>query len=97
MLSYDEDEGILWLHPIFGAKIVEKTVEKHSIVCTLDDCECADCEAKRGPIDFLSSILVYLPTEYGMAMQRLTPSEARTLGNSLISYANDIDAIQEEA
>ena len=96
MLSYDEDEGILWLHPLFGSKIANVTIEKHSIVCTLDDCECEDCEIKRGPIGFLSSVLLYVPTDYGMAMQRLTPSEARTLGNSLISYANDIDAIQEE-
>lgn len=96
MLSYDEDEGILWLHPLFGSKLSKESIEKHSIVCTIDDCDCEDCEEKRGPIGFLSSILLYVPTEIGMAIQRLTPSEARTLGNSLISYANDIDAIQEE-
>jgi len=97
MLSYDEDEGILWIHPLFGASVSTEAIEKHSIVATIDDCECWDCEQERGPIDFLSSILLHIPTEHGMVIQRLTPSEARTLGNSLISYANDIKSIQEDS
>ena len=96
MLSYDEDDGILWLHPLFSATLACDTVEQHSIVCTIDDCDCDECNKKRGPIEFLSSVLLYVPSEFGMIMQRLSPSEARTLGNSLISYANDIDAIKEE-
>mgnify|MGYP003983811389 CR=1 FL=1 len=96
MLSYDEDSGILWIHPMFGAEVNKERIEKHSIIATIDDCECLNCERERGPIDFLSSILLHLPTEQGMVTQRLTPSEARTLGNALISYSNDISTIQGE-
>ena len=70
---------------------LKKLVEKHSIVATIDDCECFECECKRRPIDMLSTILVHLPTEYGMVTQRLTPSEAKALANALTSYANDIN------
>jgi len=96
MLSYDADEGIIWLHPLFGSTINKEAVEKHSIVATIDDCDCLECECKRGPIDVLSTILVHLPTEHGMVTQRLTPSEAKALANALTSYANDINEIQEE-
>ena len=95
MLSCDADEGIIWLHPIFGATISNQPIEKHSIVATIDDCECMECDCKRGPIDIITSILFYLPTEHGMVTQRLTPSEAKALGNALISYANDINDFQE--
>jgi len=91
MLSYDEDEGILWIHPLFSATISDERIEKHSIIATIDDCDCEACFQDRGPIEFLSSILLHLPTEHGMVIQRLTLSEARTLGNSLISYANDVE------
>ena len=96
MLSCDADEGIIWLHPLFGATVAKEAVEKHSIVATIDDCDCFECECKRGPIDMLSTILVHLPTEYGMVTQRLTPSEAKALANALTSYANDINEFQEE-
>ena len=96
MLSWDADEGIIWLHPLFGATVSKEAVEKHSIVATIDDCDCFECECKRGPIDMLSTILVHLPTEYGMVTQRLTPSEAKALANALTSYANDINEFQEE-
>ena len=95
MLSCDAEEGIIWLHPIFGATLNKEPVVKHSIVATIDDCECFECECKRGPIDMISTILFHLPTEYGMVTQRLTPSEAKALGNALISYANDINEFQE--
>ena len=62
MLSYDEDSGILWIHPMFGAEVNKERIEKHSIIATIDDCECL----------------------------------ARTLGNALISYSNDISTIQGE-
>jgi prephenate dehydrogenase len=40
MLSYDEDSGILWIHPMFGAEVNKERIEKHSIIATIDDCEC---------------------------------------------------------
>ena len=81
---------------LFGATVSKEAVEKHSIVATIDDCDFFECECKRGPIDMLSTILVHLPTEYGMVTQRLTPSEAKALANALTSYANDINEFQEE-
>ena len=95
MLSYDEEDGIIWIHPLFGARLSKEGVEKHSIVATVDDCDCEECDITRGPIGILTSLLLYLPTEYGMVMQRLTPSEAKALGNALIAYANDITELNE--
>lgn len=90
MLSYDEDEGILWLHPVFAAITKPGSIVKSSIIVTIDDCDCEECDQDRGPVDMVSTLLLHLPTDAGMSLQRLSPSEARTLGNALVDYSNDL-------
>lgn len=90
MLSYDEEEGILWLHPVFAAITKQVPDGKQSIIVTIDDCDCEDCDQDRGPVDMVSTLLIHFPTDAGIAIQRLSAKEARALGNVLVDYANDL-------
>tara|TARA_Y100001963_G_C6395877_1_gene271890 strand:- start:122 stop:424 length:303 start_codon:yes stop_codon:yes gene_type:complete len=98
MLVSEEDEGILWVHPLFAAVMKSADTEPSGkpLVVTVDDCECIECDLKRGPIDFISTILVYIPTETGVIAQRLTPQEAEAIGKALIKFSQDVSSFQEE-
>jgi hypothetical protein len=63
---------------------------------TIDDCECPKCDILRGPIDFISTVLLYIPTTEGVFLQRLTPSEAQAIGKSLLEFSQEIINYKEE-
>ena len=91
MLTCEEDDGILWVQPIFAASEVE-CVESEIIV-TLDDCDCEGCAEFRSGVHPVSTIFLRIPVKGKHVVQRLTPDEARAMGSALIRYARDIEDV----
>jgi len=94
MLVFEEGDGILWVKPIFAS--TNEECEEESVVVTIDDCECDRCDIVRGIIDPLATILLQIPVKNRHIVQRLTPQEAKAIGNALITYATDILGDEEE-
>ena len=89
MLEYDEEEGIIWVSPMLASKIV--TRESDDIVVTIDDCDCDECEACRGPVPTDHSVYIKIPIDGGKAvMQRLSIEEAGIIGRALVSYSENL-------
>jgi hypothetical protein len=98
MLVSEEDDGCLWVSPLFAAIREELSTSSKDdpIMVTIDDCECPKCAIARGPIDFISTVLVYIPTKEGVFLQRLTPSEAQAIGEYLLEFSREIVDYKEE-
>jgi len=98
MLVSEDDGGCLWVSPVFATirEELSTSSKDEPIMVTIDDCECPKCAIARGPIDFISTVLVYIPTKKGVFLQRLTPSEAQAIGKSLLEFSQDIIDYKEE-
>lgn len=96
MLTYEEGEGILWVSPVFAPIFEQAGCEESAVVVTLDDCECGGCDNVRGPIDPVATILLHLPADPHHVVQRLTPEEAKAIGNALLTYASYIEEMVED-
>jgi hypothetical protein len=96
MLTHKEEQGILWVSPLFASSCKLVDSEERPIVVTVDDCECIDCDLERGPIDFISTLLLYVPNEESIVIQRLTPAEAEAIGKALIQYSHELRKFKEE-
>ena len=87
MLVSEDDGGCLWVSPVFA------TIREELSTSSKDEPIMA---IARGPIDFISTVLVYIPTKKGVFLQRLTPSEAQAIGKSLLEFSQDIIDYKEE-
>jgi len=98
MLVAEDEDGCLWVSPLFAAVPEELSASSidDPIMVTIDDCECSKCTTERGPIDFISTVLIYIPTKKGVFLQRLTPSEAQAIGESLLEFSQEIVDYKEE-
>lgn len=96
MLDSEEEEGMVWINPIFSPIIADNEGEG-AIFATIDDCECEDCDCMRGGIEINKTLVISLPIDHEVLMvQRLTVQEAILLGQALLTYANDLKLLMEE-
>ena len=91
MLDSEEEEGMVWINPIFSPIIADNEGEG-AIFATIDDCDCM-----RGGIEINKTLVISLPIDHEVLMvQRLTVQEAILLGQALLTYANDLKLLMEE-
>ncbi len=96
MLDSEEEEGMIWINPIFGTIIADNEGEG-AIFCSIYDCSCEECDALRGGIEINKTIVISLPIDDEvLIVQRLTVQEATLLGQALITYAKDLKILMEE-
>lgn len=59
----------------------------------IDDCDCLNCETRRGDLQKYSTLGVSIHTLNGVYTQRLTAEEAETLSKVLANYANVLKSV----
>lgn len=98
MLEYDEDEGIIWINPMLVSEVLETKEKIYDVICTIDDCECHECDIRRGMIGIDKTIMIKIPLPGKKSVvQRLTIQEAKVLGRALVAYAENLEIIEAES
>lgn len=94
MLVYEEDEGIIWITPMLESDVLRTKHKVKDIIATIDDCDCEECDMRRGVLGIDSNIMLKLPLpNNGSVIQRLSVQEAKMLGSALVAYAENLEMI----
>lgn len=76
---------------LFSA-LLAQTTEKDGVAVSIDDCDCEECNSRRGNIHIYSTLELAIVKDGQAILQRLTPDEAKMLANKIIRYADFVDA-----
>ena len=86
------------LTPLFAIQASKHKEEilNDVLFCEVDDCDCEECESDRGWVIPFTTIRIGIRKDNKTHIVRITPEEAKQLGEELISYSEMVNELSEE-